>query len=59
VTNLLKEMAKYGVAPEVLDQVAEGFQSLETKSAGSSGSEEHKEDVPEFIKDYRLRLQKQ
>ena len=56
---MLKEMAKYGVAPEVLDQVAEGFQSLETKSAGSSGSEEHKEDVPEFIKDYRLRLQKQ
>ena len=54
--NLLKEMSRYGVKPELLDSVAESFLALE-KDGNSSGSdrEEFKEEVNEILKDYKVK----
>ena len=58
VQNLLKEMSRYGVKPELLDSVAESFLALE-KDGNSSGSdrEEFKEEVNEILKDYKVKVE--
>ena len=62
VTNLLKEMSRYGVTPEVMDQVAESFLAFETgsqNSSGSNGDQEANKEITGFIKSYREKLLQQ
>ena len=53
-------MSRYGVKPELLDSVAESFLALENSTDHSSGSEkeEMKEEVYEFLKDYKEKFEK-
>lgn len=52
-------MSRYGVKPELLDSVAESFLALENSTDHSSGSEkeEMKEEVYEFLKDYKEKME--
>lgn len=44
-------MSRYNVSPDLMEQVAHGFQALETTSGSSN--EETKEDTTEFLREYR------
>ena len=52
---MLREMSRYDVIPEVMDQVADSFLAFETDSANSSGSdkEELKEEIQEIMREYK------